>query len=183
MGLLVFIKPVTYCNHLKGKKPSQVKSHNLRKVMAGGMLELCAANAWDALVVAAETDGIVLSPSSLGDMYRSIDKQKAGFLQRYQKTPIVGASTKTYNGVKYYLKPKNAPLAAPNDDANTCSKHMMGIAVDVKSASGERLNWMEENIEKFGWSWEVLPEEPWHIRYTAGDTVPAAVQEWVSTKV
>lgn len=183
MGLLVFIKPVTYCNHLKGKKPSQVKSHNLRKVMSGGMLELCAANAWDALVVAAKTDGIVLSPSSLGDMYRSISQQKAGFLQRYQTTPIVGASTRTYNGVKYYLKPKNAPLAAPNDDANTCSKHMMGIAVDVKGASGERLKWMEENIEKFGWSWEVLPEEPWHIRYTAGDTVPAAVQEWISTKV
>lgn len=47
--------------------------------MAGGMLELCAANAWDALVVAAKTDGIVLSPSSLGDMYRSIAQQKRAF--------------------------------------------------------------------------------------------------------
>jgi peptidoglycan hydrolase-like protein with peptidoglycan-binding domain len=34
---------------------------------------------------------------------------------------------------------------------------------------------MIDNIKDFGWSWEVVPEEPWHIRYVAGDNVPAAV--------
>ena len=147
------------------------------------MLELCAANAWEAMRAAAKADGIVLAPSSLGDMYRSIAQQKAVFLVRYQKEPIVGSKTRTYNGVKYYLKPKNAPLAAPNDDINTCSKHMMGIAVDVKGANGERLEWMEDNIAAYGWSWEVLPEEPWHIRYVAGDVVPAAVQIWLTAQI
>ena len=34
----------------------------------------------------------------------------------------------------------------------------------------------------FGFSWEVVPEEPWHIRYTAGDNVPPAVQAWLDSK-
>ena len=28
----------------------------------------------------------------------------------------------------------------------------------------------------------VVPEEPWHLRYTAGDNVPAAVQAWLDRK-
>jgi LAS superfamily LD-carboxypeptidase LdcB len=111
-------------------------------------------------------------------MFRSISQQKAGFLKRYQVKEVAGASTRTYNGVKYYLKPNNAPLAAPNDDAKTCSKHMLGVAIDVTGANGKRLEWMFNNIEKFGFSWEVVPEEPWHIRYVAGDATPQAVLAW-----
>jgi LAS superfamily LD-carboxypeptidase LdcB len=150
----------------------------LRKVDGGGSLELCAADAWEALVAAAKADGVLLTPTSSGDMFRSIDQQKAGFLKRYQVKEIVGASTRTYNDVTYYLKPNNAPLAAPNDDAKTCSKHMLGVAVDVAGSNGKRLEWMFNNIEKFGFSWEVVPEEPWHIRYVAGDNTPQAVLAW-----
>jgi LAS superfamily LD-carboxypeptidase LdcB len=162
--LKLFITPFKPCNHLKGKKPSQVTPEMLRKVDGGGSLELCAADAWEALVAAAKADGILLTPTSSGDMFRSISQQKAGFLKRYQVKEVAGASTRTYNGVKYYLKPNNAPLAAPNDDAKTCSKHMLGVAIDVTGANGKRLEWMFNNIEKFGFSWEVVPEEPWHIR-------------------
>jgi len=34
------------------------------------------------------------------------------------------------------------------------------------------------NATKFGFSWEVLPSEPWHLRFTAGDNTPEAVLEW-----
>ena len=37
---------------------------------------------------------------------------------------------------------------------------------------------MIDNVKDFGFSWEVVPEEPWHIRYVAGDAVPAAVKAW-----
>jgi LAS superfamily LD-carboxypeptidase LdcB len=180
--LKLFIKPVKPCKHIKGKKPSEILPAMLRKVVGGGSLELCAADAWEAMVAAAKADGVKLAPTSLGDLFRSIEQQKRGFLQRYQQEPIEGASTRTYNGKKWFLKKGNAPLAAPNDDAKTCSKHMLGIAVDVPGANGARLEWMFNNIAKFGWSWEVLPEEPWHIRYVAGDNIPEAVTLWLQSK-
>ena len=178
----LFITPFKPCKHLKGKKPSQVTPAMLRKVIKGGSLELCAADAWEAMEAAAKLEGIDLAPTSVGDMFRSIAQQKAGFMQRYQTDEIANASTRTYNGVKYYLKPKNAPLAAPNDDAKTCSKHMLGVAVDVASSNGKRLDWMFNNVAKFGWSWEVVPDEPWHLRYVAGDNIPEAVTAWLQTK-
>ena len=169
------IVAVKVCQHLKGKKPSQVSKDILRKTVSGGLMEVCAADAWDAMVAAAKADGIELKPTSIGDQFRSIAQQEAGFKQRYQKEPIAGAVTRTWNGVKWYLKKGNAPLAAPNDDPKNCSKHMLGIAVDVANANGKRLEWMVANADRFGFSWEVVPEEPWHIRYVAGDAVPEAV--------
>lgn len=35
-------------------------------------------------------------------------------------------------------------------------------------------------MRKFGFSWEVVPEEPWHLRYTEGDNPPAAVAEYMT---
>ena len=50
------------------------------------------------------------------------------------------------------------------------SQHNLGLAVDIHSASEKkRINWLIANVEKFGWSWEVVPQEPWHIRYVSGD--------------
>jgi hypothetical protein len=34
-----------------------------------------------------------------------------------------------------------------------------------------------DHAGEFGWSWE-LQSEPWHLRYVAGDEVPAAVIEF-----
>ena len=54
------------------------------------------------------------------------------------------------------------------------------MAVDVHTAAEpKRLKWMIANVRKFGFSWEVVPEEPWHLRYTEGDNPPAAVAEWM----
>jgi hypothetical protein len=55
-----------------------------------------------------------------------------------------------------------------------------GIAVDVSDAGNpKRLNWLIANVKDFGFSWEVVPEEPWHLRYVCGDNVPAAVAAFV----
>ena len=177
----LYITPIKFCPHVQGKKPSLITREMLRKVDGGGLLEKCAADAWDAMVAAAKVDGIKLTPTSSGDCFRSIEQQKAGFLTRYTKTPLEGASTRTWNGEKWYLKKGNAPLAAPNDDAKTCSRHMLGIAVDVANANGDRLKWMHENLKKFGFSWEVVPEEPWHIRLVVAQPTPA-VAEFIAAK-
>ena len=169
---------VKYCSHLAGKKPSQVTPDILRKTVSGGKMELCAADAWDAMVAAAAKDGVTLKPTSLGDQFRSIDQQKAAFLQRYRKEPVANSTSRTWNGQKWWLKKGLAPLAAPNDDAKTCSRHMLGLAVDVANASGKILEWLLANEDKFGFSHEVQ-SEPWHIRYVAGNDVPAAVKEFV----
>ena len=127
----------------------------------------------------AFADGIKpFKPTSAGDTYRTLAMQTTSFLQRYQKQPIEGASTRTWEGVKWYKKsPTLASLAAPGT-----SQHNLGIAVDIWSASGPRFEWMLANALNFGFSWEVVPEEPWHLRYTQGDNVPPAVQAWLDSK-
>lgn len=145
-------------------------------VSAGGKLERCAAAAFEEMATAAKADGIILKATSAGDTLRSIAQQTAGFLQRYQKAPIAGASTKHWNNETYYLKAGMAMLATPYDDpADTKargSRHLYGIAIDIKDAHGAILQWLLANEVRFGFSHEVLGDangkgaEPWHIRYT-----------------
>ena len=158
-----------------GHKPGLLPDSLLSKVDGGKLHWLCA-NAWKALKAQAKADGIELKPTSAGDLYRTYDSQLRVFLERYQKEPKEGASTRTFQGVKWYKKSeKLASLAAPGT-----SHHNSGLAVDVHTASGERLKWMIANCDDYGFSWEVVPEEPWHIRYTKGDDVPEAVKAWMA---
>jgi hypothetical protein len=49
--------------------------------------------------------------------------------------------------------------------------------VDIHSASEpKRLNWLIANVKRFGFSWEVVPSEPWHIRFVLGDEKPEALK-------
>jgi len=170
----LYIDKLTPPKDVAGHKPGLLPESLLPKI-DGGRLHWLAANAWKALKAAAAADGIELKPTSAGDLYRSYDSQLRVFLERYTKEPN-GNSTRTFQGVKWYKKSqKLASLAAPGT-----SQHNSGLAVDVHTASGERLKWMIANCRKFGWSWEVVPEEPWHIRYTKGDEVPEAVKAWMS---
>lgn len=169
------VVPVKLCSHLKGVTPGKLTANLLRKTV-GGTLHQCAADAWEAIVVAAAKDGIKLTPTSSGDTYRDYETQKRGFLSRYQLEPIVGQSTKTFEGQKYYLKKGMAMLATPGK-----SNHNLGIAVDVSTASGPRLVWMLTNEHLYGFSHEVQ-SEPWHIRYTQGNQVPPAVAAFVAAK-
>ena len=169
------VRDIHWCEHLKGKKPSQI-TPDMVVASAGGKLEKCAAAAFEEMATAAKADGIILKATSAGDTLRSIAQQTAGFLQRYQKAPIANASTKTWNGETYYLKPGMAMLATPYDDPADAkargSRHLYGIAIDIKDAHGATLQWLLANEVRFGFSHEVLGDangkgaEPWHIRYT-----------------
>ena len=176
--MLYPVASVKYCKHLKGKKPSQIGTDILKKCSGGGKMELCAADAWNAMVLAAAKDNIVLKPTSIGDQYRSIEQQKRSFLQRYQKIPVTNSTTRTWNGVKWWLKKGFAPLAAPNDNPKTCSRHMLGLAVDVANANGKILCWLLIHEQQYGFSHEIQ-SEPWHIRYVAGNKVPQLVQDYL----
>ena len=134
-----------------------------------------AAAAWTAMVEKAKAEGIELKPTSAGDTYRDYESQKKGFLTRYQLQEVAGTSTKTFEGKTWYLKKGMAMLATPGK-----SQHNLGLAVDVHSASEpKRLNWLIANVKEFGFSWEVVPSEPWHLRYVNGDNIPASVKAWM----
>jgi LAS superfamily LD-carboxypeptidase LdcB len=179
------VVPIKFCEHLEGKKPSQITPAMLRKLSVGGQMHHCAARAFEAMKAAAAADGVKLAPTSAGDTFRSIETQTKGFLTRYQKELIPGASTRTWNGVKWYLKKGNAPLAAPNDDAKTCSRHMLGIAIDIANTGNKKImDWLLANEQKFGFSHEVVDmpgAESWHIRFTEGKAMPQAVLDYEAT--
>jgi hypothetical protein len=161
---------------LKGIEPGKLHPSLLRDIPGGGKLFYLAADAWMAMVEAAKADGVELKPTSSGDLYRSYESQKAGFLTRYTLEDTGTGSTKTFEGKTWYLKKGMAMLATPGK-----SQHNLGLAVDIANASDKkRINWLIANVEKFGWSWEVVPSEPWHIRYVCGDTVPQAVKDYVA---
>ena len=169
-----YIVPVKLPRDLQGVAPGKLPANLLKAVPGGGKLHHLAADSWIAMVAAAKADGVELKPTSRGDTYREYEFQKRGFLQRYQLKPIPGQSTKTFEGKTWYLKKGMAMLATPGK-----SQHNLGLAVDVHSASvPKRINWLIANVEKFGWSWEVVPSEPWHIRYVCGDNVPQAVKDF-----
>jgi LAS superfamily LD-carboxypeptidase LdcB len=172
------VKPVVLPSNLKGIKAGELPANMLVDVKPFGKLHPLAADAYHAMRAKALADSIkTFKPTSAGDTYRTLASQTAGFLQRYQKEPIAGAVTRTWNGTKWYLKAGFAPLASPGS-----SNHNLGIAVDISEASGARLEWMLKNADDFGFSWEVQ-SEPWHLRYVAGDKVPAAVLAWKQTAI
>lgn len=158
---------------LNGVTAGELPASLLVDIKPAGKLHPLAANAYHALRAKALADGLPhFKPTSAGDTYRDLATQRRGFLSRYQTAPIAGASTRTYEGKTWYLKPNNAPMAVPGS-----SNHNLGLAVDIAEASGERLKWMLANCAAFGWSWEVQ-SEPWHIRYVAGDKVPQPILDW-----
>lgn len=171
-----YIVPVVLPKDLKGIEPGKLPANLLKAVPGGGKMHWIAACAWTAMVEKAKAEGVELKPTSSGDTYREYEFQKRGFLSRYQLEPVVGTSTKTFEGKTWYLKKGMAMLATPGK-----SQHNLGLAVDVHSASEpKRLNWLIANVKEFGFSWEVVPSEPWHIRYVCGDNPPPAVAAWMA---
>jgi len=171
-----YIVPIVMPKDLKGVEPGKLPESLLRAIPTGGKLHWLAADAWNAMVAKAKADGLELKPTSSGDLYRTYESQLEGFKQRYVLEPIQGTSTKTFEGKTWYLKKGMAMLATPGK-----SNHNLGIAVDVHSAGEpKRLNWLIANVKDFGFSWEVVPSEPWHLRYVCGNTPPPAVVAFTS---
>lgn len=160
---------------LKGVTPGKLPESLLRAIPTGGKLHHRAADAWNAMVAKAKADGVELKPTSSGDLYRTYESQLAGFKQRYVLEPVAGTSTKTFEGKTWYLKKGMAMLATPGK-----SNHNLGLAIDISSASEpKRLNWLIANVKDFGFSWEVVPSEPWHIRLVTGDKPTPAVMAFI----
>lgn len=169
-----YIVPVKMPKDLAGIEPGKLPASLLRAVPGGGKMHHIASYAWEAMVDRAKKQGIELKPTSSGDTYRDYESQKRGFLTRYQLEPTGTNSTKEFEGKTWHLKKGMAMLATPGK-----SQHNLGLAVDVANASEpKRLNWLIANVKDFGFSWEVVPSEPWHLRYVCGDNVPAAVLEF-----
>lgn len=149
---------------LRGVKYGFVPDELLAPIRPYGRLYTEAAVAWEAMRRAARADGVVLKPTSTADTYRSYEMQRRSFMQRYQLEPIPGASTRTWDGVKWYKRSeKLADLAAPGK-----SWHNLGLACDVANASGIILDWLMANELDFGWCHE-MDREPWHIVFFAGN--------------
>ena len=166
-----YIVPVKLPKDLKGIEPGKLPANLLRPVEGGGKLHHLASYAWEAMCSKAKSEGVQLKPTSSGDLYRDYETQKRGFLTRYQLEPTGTNSTKEFEGKTWHLKKGMAMLATPGK-----SQHNLGLAVDIANASEpKRINWLIKNVKEFGFSWEVVPSEPWHIRYVCGDDVPAAV--------
>jgi len=174
------VVPVKLCSCLKGVKPGELPAKLLRGIEGKGKLHHCAADAYEAMDAAANGAGIDLSPTSQADTYRSLETQEYGFYQRYTDTPkpaLMKQKPRIYKGKAWYLKKGMAPMAVPGT-----SNHNLGIAIDIKDASGNRLAWLLANEHLYGFSHE-LDSEPWHIRYVAGDATPDAVKAWKATQV
>lgn len=174
------VVPVKLCSCLKGVKPGELPAKLLRGIEGKGKLHHCAADAYEAMDAAANAAGIDLSPTSQADTYRSLETQEYGFYQRYTDTPkpaLMKQKPRIYKGKAWYLKKGMAPMAVPGT-----SNHNLGIAIDIKDATGNRLAWLLANEHLYGFSHE-LDSEPWHIRYVAGDNTPDAVKAWKATQV
>lgn len=174
-----YIVPVKFpsrINKSSGVEAGKLPAGLLRDIQPYGKLHFRAADAWHAMRAAAKADGVNLKPTSAGDTYRSYSSQRSAFLTRFQTDPIPNAVTRHFEGKIWYLKPGFAPLASPGT-----SNHNWGLAVDIFSASEQsRMRWLIDNVDRFGWSWELVPAEPWHIRYVCGDDVPQEVQDWIA---
>lgn len=141
-----------------------------------------AARAWQAMCAAARLEGHILKASSLMDSYRPYTVQERIFRERYTTTVLRGRPSRMWNGRRWYQKPGTAAAAVPGT-----SNHGRGLAVDTgeendgdagtESLDNPTLAWLLRNEERFGWSHEIQSER-WHLRYWAGDSIPAAVRAY-----
>lgn len=181
------VRPVIEPAVLRGQPNGELPRSILMATpgQAGGpvvFLVAPAARAWRALAAAALDAGHVLKLSGTASGYRTLAQQVVLFEQRFTTTPNGSRTTRRWNGRTWYLRPGMALAAVPGT-----SNHGRGLAVDTgeerdgdtgtESIDADTVKWLVKNEERFGWSHEVQ-SEPWHLRYWAGDQIPAAVLEY-----
>jgi LAS superfamily LD-carboxypeptidase LdcB len=169
---------------LAGVKNGEIPPKLLRTIKSPkGQLHSLAATAWNAMQLAAYFDGIELKQVGA---YRPIAAQIKLFRDRYTlkptgRTPQV---TRTYQGSRWYLKKGMSPAGTPGT-----STHGFGLAIDVASASGKRLEWLlgdgfaTSNALKYGFSWQVASgpnAEAWHLQYVCAEKLPLTVLDAIA---
>lgn len=146
----------------------------LLKPIPGGQLHHTAADAWNAMRAAAARDGIELGPSTSTNTYRPYASQLTFWTERYV-TWVASSDGPYYFDGRFWWKLPGVDTAAIPGQSN----HGWGLAIDVVGATNNRLAWLLANAWLFGFSWEIQ-SEPWHVRYVAGDAIPAAVLAWLA---
>jgi hypothetical protein len=137
-----------------------------------------AAQAWNAMSLAARAAGFDLYPTDKGfGTYRTFHLQVLGFKKHYAKGIIPGQKQKQFEGETYSLIPGQEDAGTPGT-----SNHGTGNAIDVAfldnspRPNDKRSQWVLDNYESFGFSHEFdNMDDPRHIRYDAGDTLPERV--------
>lgn len=176
------ITPVVYPSDLKGCSNGKLADATLVTMTypntKSGRLHHLAARAFNALDAAVKTGyGETLTATSTPDCYRSYDQQYNLFMKRYTTTPQPGQPTKQWNGQTWYLKPGMAGASTPGNSnhgwglARDTGEYVSGSVKQLTSASA--WDWLIKHADEYGISWE--NSESWHLRYVAGDKVPAAV--------
>lgn len=173
------VRPVVEPSSIRGLPNGDYPASSLVDITdhAGTVVgRLCreAARAWQAMVAHAWSDGIDLRPTSAADSFRPLAVQQRIFSERYRTTDQ-GNGSRTCGGKRWYKRKGVATAACPGT-----SNHGKAIAVDIANCSGARLAWLEAHAWTYGFGWELVPEEPWHIRYCTGDAIPAAVLAYES---
>lgn len=168
------VRPVTEPSSIRGLPNGDYPVSSLVDITdhAGTKVgRLCreAARAWQAMVAHAWRDGIDLRPTSTADTFRPLAVQQRIFTDRYRTTDQ-GNGSRVCAGRRWYKRKGVATAACPGT-----SNHGKAIAIDIANCSGARLTWLEANAWAYGFGWELVPEEPWHLRYCTGDAIPAAV--------
>ncbi|RZU76075.1 D-alanyl-D-alanine carboxypeptidase-like protein [Micromonospora kangleipakensis] len=183
------VRPVKRPNRLAGQSNGKLAAEILVDVpgQRGGprvRLVKPAARAWTAMCAAALAAGHTLKATDLHGSYRPYEVQERIFRERYTRTVLPGQPSRMWNRQRWYQKPGTAKAAVPGT-----SNHGLGLAVDTgeerdhnidtDTLDGGTLRWLIHNEQRFGFSHEIQ-SEPWHIRYFAGDTIPAAVTAYES---
>lgn len=165
------IVKVTLPKDLKGQTNGLLRG--VLTDIPGGKLHHLAAQAWTALVSKARAEKVILEPTSAADTYRTFHVQEATFFKRYDNTKRA-TRHEVYQGRDWWLKPGVAGCAVPGT-----SNHGLGLAIDIAHMDDTKLAWLLRNAPAHGFSWEDQSEN-WHIRYVAGDKVPAAVVRFLA---
>jgi hypothetical protein len=167
------VVPVKYPAALAGVTNGKVPATLLRtaKSLHKGQpvtLLAVAMRSFLAMRAAAEADGVRLEAIS---SYRTYAKQVALFTERY----VPHYAVHTDGRVRYRIWQGRRWYHAfgPTTAVPGTSNHGRALAIDFVRGPAW-LDWMLDEADRFGWSWEIQDEE-WHLRYVAGDAIPAAV--------
>lgn len=195
--MTLIVKPMVLPKSLIGVENGKLPESMLVRVdsWSRALLHPNAARAWNALKADCIANGLPLT-FTYGGMYRPYQNQYDLFLARYTQvsyaTYLVTSSSKrkkwVRNGVNTYWK-LNAGMAMAAVPGT--SNHGLGLAIDTaydkdladgigpEDAAGISSHpkfalFRDVLVPKYGFSFEA-ESEPWHIRFVAGDVMPAAV--------
>jgi hypothetical protein len=170
----------------------------------GGRLLSVTARKWNALRAAClAATGHELYPTSYYDTYRTYDVQYRTFMARYipevkwnTQPPGTTNQRKVFNGIGYWKRIGVATSAVPGTSNHGWARAIdMGVRIftdqdkyvikyveydpDGSGPIVSALRWLEAGqAVRYGFSWETVPSEPWHIRDVTGDLIPEAVIKW-----